>query len=310
MFRPTQHIRLARSALLVLLVPMLLCLEAAAAQSREAILVSTDWLKQHINDADLVLLHVGDKADYDAGHIAGARQITMADLAAPEPADHMSGESLELPSPEAARARLEVLGVNDRSRIVVYHNRGSIPGATRIIFTLDWLGLGDRAALLDGGMAAWTRSGGPATTETTPVVSGRLTLRPVKKSTVTKEWLIENRGKPGFTLIDARAPVFYDGTRSGMSKSGHIPGAKNIPFTSVNDDTQRIKSRAELQLLFTSAGIKPGDTVVAYCHIGMQATAVLFAARTLGYRVLLYDGSFHDWEKHDLPVETKSGSGR
>jgi len=52
--------------------------------------------------------------------------------------------------------------------------------------------------------------------------------------------------------------------------------------------------------------VKPGDTLIGYCHIGQQATVVLFAARTLGYKVLLYDGSFHDWEKRDLPVENPS----
>jgi thiosulfate/3-mercaptopyruvate sulfurtransferase len=64
-----------------------------------------------------------------------------------------------------------------------------------------------------------------------------------------------------------------------------------------------LKSAEELQGLFDAAGIKPGDTVIAYCHIGQQATAVLFAARTLGHRVLLYDGSFEDWVLRDLPVE-------
>ena len=51
------------------------------------------------------------------------------------------------------------------------------------------------------------------------------------------------------------------------------------------------------------AGVKPNDTVIGYCHIGQQATAMLFAARSLGYKVVLYDGSFEDWSKRDLPVD-------
>ena len=58
-----------------------------------------------------------------------------------------------------------------------------------------------------------------------------------------------------------------------------------------------------MQKLFADAGVKPGDTVVAYCHIGQQATAVLLAARTLGFKVLLYDGSFEDWSRKDYPVD-------
>ncbi|MGH7470932.1 MAG: sulfurtransferase [Longimicrobiales bacterium] len=277
----------------------------ANAQSRESLLVTADWLKQHLNDPALIVLHVGEKANYDAGHIAGARQITMQDLAATEPADHMSGEVLELPTPEAARARLESLGVSDGSHIVVYYDQGRVPPATRIVFTLDWLGLGERVSLLDGGLAAWKRAGGSVTKDIPVIKAGKLSARPIKPLTVTKEWVNENRGKPGIALIDARAAVFYDGTESGMSKRGHIPGAQNIPFTTVNDDAFLFKSGEQLKQLFSNAKVKPGDTVVAYCHIGMQGTAVLFAARTLGYKVMLYDGSFHDWEKHDLPVQTK-----
>ena len=75
-------------------------------------------------------------------------------------------------------------------------------------------------------------------------------------------------------------------------------GARPHPF-------RRRNPAGELQERFTKAGVAPGDTVVAYCHIGQQATAVIFAARTLGYKVLLYDGSFEDWSKQpDAPVAT------
>ena len=66
----------------------------------------------------------------------------------------------------------------------------------------------------------------------------------------------------------------------------------------------RLKSAADLEAIFTKAGVKPGDTVIGYCHIGLQATAMLLAARSLGHPVLLYDGSFEDWSRHsDYPVD-------
>jgi thiosulfate/3-mercaptopyruvate sulfurtransferase len=94
---------------------------------------------------------------------------------------------------------------------------------------------------------------------------------------------------------------------------GHIAGALNVPFGDVMDEHMKLKRAAELKALFAQAGVAPGDTVVAYCHIGQQATAVVFAARSIGIPALLYDGSFQDWARHaDYPLETgaKKAAGR
>jgi thiosulfate/3-mercaptopyruvate sulfurtransferase len=78
-----------------------------------------------------------------------------------------------------------------------------------------------------------------------------------------------------------------------------------VPFTELTDvQSFLFKSPSQLGALFAAAGVAPTDTIVGYCHIGQQATAMLFAARTLGHPVLLYDGSFEDWSRKDLPVET------
>jgi len=72
----------------------------------------------------------------------------------------------------------------------------------------------------------------------------------------------------------------------------------------ITDDRLIVRPAPELLAIFTKAGVRPGDTIIGYCHIGQQATAMLFAARTLGHPVLLYDGSFEDWSRHaDYPVE-------
>ena len=109
--------------------------------------------------------------------------------------------------------------------------------------------------------------------------------------------------RPNHALVDARAPVFYTGIEPTMNKSGHIPGAVNIPFTQITDNELRI-DKARVEALFRQAGVRPGDTVVVYCHIGQQATAVIFGARLLGHTVALYDGAFQDWAVNDRgPVE-------
>jgi thiosulfate/3-mercaptopyruvate sulfurtransferase len=103
--------------------------------------------------------------------------------------------------------------------------------------------------------------------------------------------------------VDARAAVFYKGIEPTYNKSGHIPGAVNLPYMEIIDNKLSV-DRDRVAELFRNAGIKQGDTVVVYCHIGQQATAVIFGARLLGYAVLLYDGAFQDWSVNNRgPVE-------
>src|SRR5687767_13286603 len=154
------------------LVPLLgLVLAAAAspplhAQSpRDRLLVTPAWLAAHLNDPDLILLHVGDAAAYAQAHIPGARLVRQQDLATP----HAEGSlMLEMLPAEQLRERLQALGISSNSRIVVYYGTDWVSPATRIVFTLAWAGLGDRTSLLDGGMEAWKAAGQRVTAEVPP----------------------------------------------------------------------------------------------------------------------------------------------
>lgn len=268
----------------------------AAAQDAPGLLVDAGWLSQHLSDRGLVVLHVGDKAGYDAGHIPGARFITEEDVAAPHDMSNPRDMMLELPALETLRAKVASFGISDDSRVVVYFGKNAgVPSATRIVFTLDYLGLGARTSLLNGGLGAWESAGKMLTTAVPAAAAGKLTARPANPVVVDAAFVASVAQRPNHTLVDARAPVFFTGIQPTMGdKAGHIPGAINIPFTEVTD-TQRLIDRARIEALFRKAGVKPGDTVVAYCHVGQQATAVIFAARLLGHRTVLYDGAFQDW---------------
>ena len=273
----------------------------AQAPAPGAPLTTTAWLASHLKDPDLVLLHVGERKEFDEGHIPGARFVQLDDISVSKHDD--AGLMLEMPPVDSLRARLEALGISDQSHVIVYYGNDWISPATRVMFTLDYAGLGAHSALLDGGMQAWKREKHALSTAPAPASKGRLAALHVKPIVVTADWVKARLGTPGLHLVDGRAAQFFDGVSAGGPRKGHIAGARSLPFTEVTNDSLFLRSPAELSALFAKAGIAPTDTVVAYCHIGQQATAVLFAARTLGHPVLLYDGSFQDWSRRaELPV--------
>jgi len=106
---------------------------------------------------------------------------------------------------------------------------------------------------------------------------------------VDADFVKAHLGTPAFAIVDARLPAFYDGSRTGgrapaEHKTGHVAGALSAPFDSFISADVELKPADEIAAVFTKAGVKPGDTVIGYCHIGQQATAMLFAARTLATR--------------------------
>jgi len=292
-------------ALALALVPRFAFSQSAAPVTPAApLVVDANWLAQHLKDRDLVLLHSGPQKDYDSGHIPGARHIQMSDVIRPMAHTDESEIMVELPDVAQLRSKLATFGISDDSRIVIYFSSDQVVSATtRIVFTLDYLGLGDHTSLLNGGLPGWVAAGKPVTTEAPTFAPGKLTARPVKNMVVDAD-LVKTIGQhQGYKLVDARAATFFNGTEPTYKKNGHIPGAVNIPFTNLVDDKLNI-DRDHVAEQFRKAGIKPGETVVAYCHIGMQATVVMLGARLLGNPVLLYDGAFEDWAKNDRgPVE-------
>jgi thiosulfate/3-mercaptopyruvate sulfurtransferase len=269
-------------------------------------LVTPAWLVEHRGERNLVLLHVGMPADFEKEHIHGAQLVNPQDLAIPRAEGALI---LQLLPPDQLRAKLESLGIGDDSRVVVYFGKDWVAPATRVYFNLDAAGLGDHASILDGGMPAWKAAGGTVMTAPEagdpPRAKGKITAAPRPELVVDLEFVKANLKAPAVAIVDARAPKFFDGSDpGGMPRAGHIPGARSLPFETLVTDDNRMKSRDETTKILEAAGIKPGDTVVSYCHIGQQATVMYFAAKRLGYKALVYDGSWDEWSrKSELPVE-------
>jgi len=270
---------------------------------RQPLVVTVDWLGDHLNDASLVLLQIGEKKDYESGHIPGAQFLDYASISTP----HGQGLMLELPPVEQLVSVFEKLGVTNRSHIILYFGTNWVTPTTRVYWTLDYLGLGDRTSILNGGLVAWQATHHPVSTETKQPAKGSITPALRKEIVADAAWISSHLNQPAVTVIDARTHEFYNGSQSdGSPRSGHIPGAFNLSYLEVIDqDNNKFKSADGLKDLFRTAGFKPGNLMVSYCHIGQRATVLYFAAKMLGYDAKMYDGSWEDWSRRmDLPIVT------
>lgn len=260
------------------------------------LLIAPQALEPQLKDPRLVLLHVGAAADYNAGHIRGAQLVTLADLSVSSD-DKLR---LQLPPAETLRSKLQQMGVSNSSKVVIYAGNDSLQSATRIWFTFDSLSI--PAQLLNGGLASWKAAGFEVTEDKPNVQTATsLTVKPRADVVAEAAWLAQHYKDSGMALIDARLPEFYSGKNAGnMPRPGRIPGARNVPFVSLLGERREFLPTAELT---QKLGTQP---IVTYCHIGMQATVIYFAARLTGVDVKLYDGSFEDWSRRtDLPVEVE-----
>lgn len=263
--------------------------------------VSTQWLADHINDSDLVILQTAfTRKEYAVGHIPGSRFLWFNWLAMDTP-----DLSTEMPDSVTAKNVLENLGISQKSKIVVVFTRGSVTTTTRMLVALSYFGFDSQTAVLDGGLDVWKAEGRPITKDIPIVQKTALALKLHPEIITNAEWVKSRLSSEKVKIIDARSKNFYAGNGGGILRTGHIESARNIPFSTLTDSTNKILPVASLQKIIDDAGIKKGDTVVTYCHVGQQATLVYTVARMLGYEALLYDGCFEDWNVRDESYPVK-----
>lgn len=276
---------------------------AAAPNARGAnaapMLVNSAWLAQHASDADLVVLHVGTKAQYDSGHVAGSRHVSLEEIALPQVP---GGLSLQMAGVEQLSAWATRNGIGDRTRVIVVPHDFNLQSATRVFFTLAYLGAGDRASLLDGGFQAW-KSEGRAVGTSAPSPAPSVTFTPrIRTDLIALASQVEAASQDQSRhIIDARLTRFYNGDGGGYPRPGHIPSAVNIPISSVSVNGF-FRPRAELEALFEAQQVGRSKPVITYCHIGQQATLLWFVATMLERDARMYDGSFQEWSGSTRPV--------
>lgn len=273
----------------------------------DSMVVSPAWLQAHRADPDLVVLHVSmERDDYLRGHVPGARWVN--------PHDFFTNDApgVELPPVERLDSLVELLGITAESRIVYYGDTWMAP---RVFLALDYLGLGDRAALLDGGLPAWRKAGYDLSTATPTWLRSRFTPSVRGDIVIDARELAASRSRAGFHLVDGRSPGEYTGEdkRERLPRSGHIPGGINLPWERTFTDPMAaldgtpspLQEVGALRKLFAEAGVGNGAALVTYCTVGLRASHLYFIARYLGLHPRIYDGSMSEWSrKPELPMAT------
>jgi thiosulfate/3-mercaptopyruvate sulfurtransferase len=257
------------------------------------LVVSTQWLADHLNDPKLVIVHIGhDEGEYRAAHIPGARFLLMDKFV-----DHHTPPEVELLPPDQLKKNLEEIGIGDDSR-VVYYAPDWDPMATRLFFTMDYLGHGNQTALLDGGLDQWVREKRPTSTQTPSVTPGSLTVQVHPEIVAKMEYMKKLVDNPdnNVVIIDARPSKRY--------RSGHLSGAESFYWENalVGEKEPLLKSPQQIRQLFASAGVTGNKKEVSYCEVGLQASYTYFLARYLGIDATMYDGSYDEWSSAKQPV--------
>ncbi len=263
------------------------------------ILVTPQWLNDHLKDQNLVLLQVTFlKFEYDKEHISGAQYLWPGWLAPDSPYGNYNA-----PDPKQATKILRQLGISNDSQVVLYYIRSEVPVTARMFLTLENLGLQGRVSFLNGGLDAWKKAGFTTTKDLPSAKKGNIKIKP-GTVLVDKEYVLKDLNTQAGVVVDARMQRFYDGEPTGNPRDGHIAGAKNIPYTEMIDASNMFKPADQLQSFFTPVAPDKSKEVVTYCFIGQTASVVYMAGRMLGYNMKLYDGSLQEWSRLDnLPME-------
>ncbi len=274
-------------------------------------LTETEELAAELDAPDIVIIdaswHMPDekrdaRAEYLEEHIPGAIFFDIDEIA-----DTKSKLPHMLPPPEKFSSRMRSMGIGDGARIVVYDSKGTF-SAPRVWWTFRVMGHDD-VTVLNGGLPKWKREGLPLESgEPRPRSTRHFTSRRnadlVRDMSDMKALLRDHSAE----IVDARSADRFEGRapepRSGL-RSGHIPGAHNVPYGKLLREDGTLKSPTELQAVFTEAGVDLTKPVVTSCGSGITASLLALALANIGHRrTAVYDGSWAEWgADQTLPVE-------
>ena len=277
------------------------------AEYAKDVLVTTEWLAEHLNDASVVVAEVDEDPDlYEGGHIVGAVKLHWRD-------DLQDPLERDLVDREAFERLMGRLGISNASTVVLYGDKNNWFAAFAYWY-LKVYGHED-VRVLDGGRQKWLDERRELTTDVPS--PERAEYRASERNEALRAYrgaVLEGIGASEKALVDVRSPQEYAGDlvappgyeQEGAQRAGHIPTAVSIPWSQAVRDDGTFRPREELLELYESEGITAGKQVTAYCRIGERSAHTWFVLRELlGYEhVDNYDGSWTEWGNLvDVPIE-------
>ena len=269
--------------------------------ANQEVLVTTDWLQDHLEDPNLVVIEVDeDILLYETGHITGARKIDWQ-------ADFWQNEIRDFIAPAEFAALMGRLGIARDTTVVLYGDKSNW-WAAYAFWLFKYHGHPD-VRLMNGGRQKWLAEEHPLTRQAPqylptqyPVPFRDETVRSYREDVLRHlVAVVEGHG----ALVDVRSPGEYSGVlthmpeypQEGVLRGGHIPGAVNIPWSQAVEPDGTFKPIDQLQQLYSSKGITPDQEIVVYCRIAERSSHTWFVLRyLLGYPLVSnYDGSWTEW---------------
>jgi thiosulfate/3-mercaptopyruvate sulfurtransferase len=269
-----------------------------------SLLVTPEWLADHVDDVRVLDVR-GEVADaepryrahperYLHGHIPGALFVDwrtdFTDRASPVP--------VTIAPPEAFAADATRLGIANNSVVVAYDGYRSAL-ASRVVWALRSYGHA-RAHILDGGLAAWTAAGLPLRAGEELAAPADPPFRPAPLARLIGLDAMRDALAEGAQIVDARSSAQFTGAETHARRAGHVPGARNVPYTDLLDQASRFRPPGELRARLESAGVDLDRPAIAYCNGGVSATVVAHAIELAGGAPpAVYDGSWNEWGNRD-----------